>query len=113
MSTIDDINAARDAALQTLQQKIDDATNLRNGGATGLDATIVSLRDQRTALATQAYEAALSDPEMIAALAALKAASAEMDAVAAKMVSATTFITNVASLGTATNKVVSALKGTA
>ena len=60
MSTIDDINTERDAALQILQQKINDANNLRNSGTPGLDTTIQSLRDQRAAVAAQAYEAGLA-----------------------------------------------------
>jgi hypothetical protein len=48
---------------------------------------------------------------MAQALARITAATAEMNTVAARMVSAKTFISNVASLGTATNKVVTALKG--
>ena len=52
----------------------------------------------------------LDDPAMTQALAALKAATTQMSTVAAKMVSATTFIANLASLLTAANKVVSALQ---
>jgi hypothetical protein len=111
MSPLNDINAARDAALAVLQQKLDDAIDLRNGGAAGMDATIATLRQQKAAVAEQAYAAALNDPAMAAALAALRAATADMNTVAARMVSATTFISNVASLGTAANKVVTALKG--
>jgi hypothetical protein len=113
MSTLDDINAQRDAAIAILNQKIVAANDLKNGGAGGMDATIDSLADQRATVAGQAYAAALDDPAMAQALAALKTATAEMNTVAAKMVSATTFISNLASLGTAANKVVSALKGSA
>lgn len=111
MPTMKDINEKRDAALQLLLQKLNAANKLRNEGALGLNETIQSLRDQRAAVAAQAYEAGLNDQAMKAALETLKAATSEMNSVAAKMVSPTTFITNVASLGTATNKVVSALKG--
>ncbi len=113
MATIEDINNERDAALKLLQQKLNEANTLRNDGNTGLDDTIQSLRDQRAAVAAQAYEADLNDPAMAAALATLKAATSDMKSTADKMVSATSFISNVAGLATATNKVVTALKGTA
>jgi len=111
MTLIDDINDERDAALAILNQKLQAAGDLRNAGAAGMDRVINALAAQRETVATQAYEQALADPTMIQALAALQAATAQMNTVAAKMVSATTFITNIASLGTATNSVVSALKG--
>ena len=111
MATIDDINKQRDAALALLQRKLDAADDMRNAGQTGLDDTIRSLRDQRDAVDAQAYAAGLNDEAMTDALDALKSATSDMNATAAKMVSVTTFISNVASLGTATNKVVTALKG--
>jgi hypothetical protein len=111
MSTLDDINSERDAAVKTLNRKLLAAADLKNAGAVGMDNTINALATHRAEVAAQAYAAALDDPTMIRALAALKAATAEMNTVAARMVSATTFLSNVASLGTATNKVVSALRG--
>jgi len=110
-TTIDDINAARDAALAILNQKIGDANDLKNGGAAGMDATINALVEQRATVAAQAYAAALDDPTMAQALAAVRAATADMKTVAARMVSATTFITNVAGFLGAADKVVTALKG--
>jgi hypothetical protein len=73
--------------------------------------SVAHRRNEQERIAEQAYTAALDNPTMAQALAALKAATTQMKTVAAKMVSATTFISNVASLGTATNKVLSALKG--
>jgi hypothetical protein len=111
MPTLQEILDERDAAIAILNQKLQAAQDLQNAGAAGMDNTIKALLAQRTKVATQAYAAAQSDPAMAQALAALRAATAEMTTVAARMVSATTFITNVASLGTATEKAVAALKG--
>jgi uncharacterized protein YhaN len=112
MSILDEINKERDAALEILDQKLKAANDLRNAGATGMDNTIEELAALEEKLAEQAFTAALDHPTMAQALAALKDATKQMKAVAAEMVSATTFISNVASLGTATNKAASALKGT-
>jgi len=111
MSTLDDILAQRNAAIKLLQRKLEQANNIKNGGAGGMDKVIEALAEQEADVAAQAYTAGLDDPIMAQALARLKAATAEMNTVAARMISATTFISNVASLGTATNKVVAALKG--
>jgi hypothetical protein len=110
MSTLDDILKQRDAAIEILQQKLEEANDLRNRAAAGMDDIINALVAQQADVAAQAYTAGLDDPTMALALAALKAATTEMNTVAARMVSATTFISNVASLGTAANKVVSTLK---
>jgi hypothetical protein len=111
MSTLDDILAQRDAAIAVLQQKLDEAIELRDGGAAGMTGAVSFLRAQRAEVAAQAYTAALDDPTMAQALAALRGAMAQMNKVAARMVSATTFVSNVAGLGTATNRVISALRG--
>jgi hypothetical protein len=111
MWRLDDILGQRDAAIEILQQKLDEAIDLRDRGAAGMDGTINALRAQKADVAAQAYTAALDDPTMAQALAALKAATAQMNMVAARMVSATTFISNAASLGTATNRVISVLGG--
>lgn len=111
MSTLDDILAQRDAAIAILQQKLEEANDLKNGGAARMDNIIETLAEQEADVAAQAYIAGLDDPTMAQALTRLTAATAEMSSVAARMVSATTFISNVASLGAAANKVVSTLKG--
>jgi hypothetical protein len=111
MSILDDIQNQRDAAIAILQQKIDEAVYLKNGGAARMDDVIDALMTQQAYVAAENYIAGLDDPTMAQALAALHAATNQMNTVAARMVSAATFITNVASLGTATNKVVSALRG--
>jgi len=111
MPTIDAINAQKDVAVAVLDQKILDGITLKNAGQNGMDAPIHDLMVQRTAVYLQAYTAALNSQEMTAALAALTAATAEMNTVAAVMVSATKFISNVASFLGASNKVISALQG--
>ena len=111
MPSLDDINAERDAAMAILDLKAQAANDLKNTGAPGMSETIDALVEQRAAVALQAYEGALDAPALAQALAVLRAATADMNAVAARMISATTFISNLASLGTAANKVVSALKG--
>jgi hypothetical protein len=110
MSVIDDINSQRDAALAILSTKLQAANDLKIGGASGMDQTINALVQQQADVAAQAYAKSLDDATTAQALAALKTATTQMSTVAAKMVSATTFISNVASLGTAAGKVVSALK---
>jgi hypothetical protein len=111
MATLADILKQRDDAVAILQQKLQDANDLKNSGAVGMDNTINSLVAKQAEVAAQAYTAGLDDPTMTQALAALTAATTQMKAVAAIMVSVTTFISNVASLVTATNKAISALKG--
>ena len=113
MSILDDINRERDAALAILDQKLMAANDLKNAGATGMDNAIDELAVLEEKLAEQAYTAALDNPTMAQALAALRDATTQMKTVAARMVSATSFITNVASLGTETNKAISALGGSA
>jgi hypothetical protein len=87
------------------------ATDLRNAGAAGMDRVIDNLAAQRAAVAAQAYARALDDPTMSQALAALQGATAQMNTVAASMVSATTFIRNLASVATVTNNLISSLGG--
>jgi hypothetical protein len=111
MPTIDEIIAQQDAAVAIQDQKIMDAISLKNNGVAGMDAVIHTLMEQRQTIYLAAYTGALNSNEMTKALAVLKAATADMNTVAAKMVSATEFISNVAAFGTAANKVVSALKG--
>lgn len=111
MPTVDDINAERDAAMAILDAKVEAANDLKNTGAAGMNETIVALVEQRAAVALQAYEGALDDPAMAEALAVLQSATADMNAVAARMVSVTTFISNAAGLSVAANKVILALKG--
>ncbi len=119
MATIDDINAQKKAAVATLDQKIYDGIAQKNAGglaagqADQLDHGIHELMVQRQAVYLQAYIGALTSAEMTKALGALSAATTEMNTAAAQMTTATSFITNVAALGSAAGKVATALKGSA
>jgi hypothetical protein len=110
MATVDDIIAQRDAAIAVLTRQIVAANDLKNAGAAGMDEKIDALEEQKAAVAAQAYEAALDDPALARALAALKAVTKEMNDVARKMISATTFIANVSALIAAANKVIPVLE---
>ena len=110
MSTIDDINTQKKQALAILDQKILDAGALQNAGKAGMGAVIDTLEDQRQDVLDQAFDAALSAAELVAALAAIKQATSDMEDVAKRMVTATDYISQVASLGSAVNSVVAALK---
>jgi hypothetical protein len=110
MPTIDDINVQKDVVVAILDQKVFDAILLKNSGAVEMDPTIHALMEQRQAVFLQAYVAALDAPEMTRALAALQRATTQMNIVAARMVTAANFIANVADLGIAANKVVTALQ---
>jgi|SRR3954447_18770530 hypothetical protein len=111
MATVDDIIAQRDAAIAVLMRQIIAANDLKNGGALGFDEKINALEEQKAALAAQAYEAALDDPAMARALAALRAATKEMNDVARTMITATAFIANFSALIDATSKLIPVLEG--
>jgi t-SNARE complex subunit (syntaxin) len=116
MATMSDIDAQRDAALAILDDKILQARKQRNAGVPAaqeaqLDQAINDLSEQRQAVFDQAFERALDSDEMDKALAALRVATSEMNRVAAEMMTATTIINNLAALGSAVEKVTTALKG--
>jgi hypothetical protein len=111
MATTDDILAERDAAIAILTAKMVAANDLMNKGVAEMEDVINALAAQRSHLAAQAYEAALDDPALAAALAKLKAVTKEMNEVAKKMVSAAAIIGNVNGLVAASSKVVPVLKG--
>ena len=110
-ATIDEIIKQKDAAMAILDKKIFDAGVLQNANAAGMDAVIDELQAQSQAVLDQALDAVLASAELAAALAAITAATNAMNTVAARMVKATEFISNLTALGTATNQVVTALKG--
>lgn len=112
MTMIDDILAERDVAVGIITKQMIAANDLKINGAQGMDDKINSLAQQKATIAAQAYTAALSDPAMIQALAALKAATKDMSDVASKMTAATTFISNFNSFLSAANKIVPILQGT-
>jgi hypothetical protein len=111
MTGVDEILKRREAAILILQEKLEQAIALRNAGAAGMEDIINALAAQRADIAAHAYTGGLDDPTAAQALTALNAATTEMKASAAKMVSVTTFIANIARLRTATMSVVSALDG--
>lgn len=116
MATMSDIDAQRDAALAILDDKILEARKQRNAGVPAaqeaqLDQAIEDLTEQRQAVFDQAFERALDSDEMDKALAALRAATSNMNKVAAQMTTATSIINNLAALGSAVEKVTTALKG--
>jgi hypothetical protein len=111
MTRIDDIHAQRDAAIGILTEKMVAASDLQNSGAEGMVEVIKTLAREREILAAHAYKAALDDPAMTEALAKLKAVTNEMNAVAKKMISATTFIANADALIATANKVIPVLAG--
>jgi hypothetical protein len=113
MTTVDDIITQRDAAIAVLRRQIVAANDLKNAGAAGMDERINTLEAQKAAIAAQAYAAALDDPALARALAALTAVTTEMNDVAKKMVTATAFITNFSDLLAAANKLIPVLKGVA
>src|SRR5436190_1826680 len=104
MATIEQINAEKQAAVDLLDKKILEAGGARNAPGLSdakisqLDNVIDDLMAHRDAVFQQAYERAAGSEEMKIALAALKAATAEMNTVAAQMTTAAEFIAKTASL---------------
>ena len=113
MPMIDDILAERDRASGILDDRITAAIRLRNMGADDLDDQIETLSQQKAEISAQAYEAALDDPTMIAALDALRKATKSMTSTAAKMTTATSFLANFDSFLAAAQQIIPVLKGQA
>ena len=113
MSTIDDIIAEKNKALSIVDQKILDASDLLNAGNAAMDDVIATLQTQRQAILDQALNNALDSTELAAALAVLRAATNRMNDVAARMVKAADFISQIANFGTEANGIVAALRGNA
>lgn len=111
MTKVDEIIAERDAAIAIVNQQIVAANELKNSGKEGMDDAINRLVAQRAHIAAQAYEAALDDPSMTRALAALKAVTRDMNAVAQNMMSAAAFLTHVNQFIAAANQIIPLLKG--
>jgi hypothetical protein len=108
--TIDDIIAARNAAVNILDQEIQDALAKQNAAANDaeanrFDAPIHQLMTQRVAIFEQAADAALNSGEMLAALNTLRALTSDMNTIAARMGSVTGFFQNVADIVDAASKV--------
>ncbi len=111
MATIKDIKDQKDKAVAILNQKIEDAGNWLNQGKKGMRKALDNLENERDAVLQQAVSQAFSSDELAAALEALKGLTKDMNDVAQKMIDATTFIANVASLGTKAQAVAGVLKG--
>src|SRR4029453_10210212 len=106
MTKTDDILAQRNVSIRTLSKSQVAANNAKRQGAAGMVAVINALAAQKAAIAAQAYEGALNDPAMTAALAKLRAITDDMNEVAGKMRSATTIIANIDALLMTANKVI-------
>jgi hypothetical protein len=115
MTILADIEQAKDECLDALDDEIVAARDLKNQsfGADGvrMSDVIARLKAQRTAIATQDYKAALTDPALQNALNIIKGVTADMTAVAGNMTTATDFINNLTVFIGGGTKVVSALRG--
>jgi len=112
MTKISDIEKERDRACDIIQDQINSATRMQNSGAQNLDDKITALTQKQADIAAQAYAAALDDPAMTAALAALQGATKKMTDTAAKMTTATAFIGNFNTFLAAANGIIPILQGT-
>lgn len=113
--TVQGVIDSKEAAVARLNRQILVGMGLleqpsSKGHERDLNDSITRLTQERSIIAIQAYERELETGEMKAALAAIQAAEAEMDQVAAKMVTVTGYIQNANKFVGASNKVVSALK---
>jgi hypothetical protein len=90
MSTIDCIEAQRDRAVKLVNAKILQATFAD-------DLTMLQL--QRDAIENAALNQELADPEMVAALSVITAATSELAKIAKIMVDVASFASNVANFG--------------
>lgn len=113
MATLDQIEAEKNAAVAIVERLIDDASAKASAATTPAeqsrwDDIIDKLNARRAEIFEQAYEDQESEVE--AALAALKAATAELNRVAGEMTGATAFINKLANFGSAVDEVIDALK---
>lgn len=107
-----DIDAEKQIALNILDQKIIDAINLKSSsGASEMPSVIHDLMEQRTKIYVQDYVGALNSPDMLKALAIMKAATTDMTNVAATMKQVADYVAKVAGLVSGGAKVVTGLKG--
>jgi hypothetical protein len=114
-TTRDDIDEAKEDALDAFDDKLVAARKLLNSSPVGdrpkMLAEIQDLRKKRTDILMQDYIGQLNSTAMNAALAAIKKATADMSAVAPNMTSATAFISSLTGFLSAAGKVIPALKG--
>lgn len=107
-----EIDAEKEKAVAILDQKIIDAINLQNEtGAPEMPAVINDLMTQRTTIFVQHYIGSMHHPDMLKALAIMKAATTDMTNVAATMKKVADYVTKVAGLLSGGAKVVTGLKG--
>jgi hypothetical protein len=115
-TTIDDIVAARNAAVNILDQEIQDALAKQNVAANDTAANrfngpIHKLMAQRVAIFEEAAFRAMNSDQMTDALNKLRGLTSDMNTIAARMGSVTGFFQNVAHILDAASKVAGALKG--
>jgi hypothetical protein len=115
-TTIADIIAARNAAVDILNHEIQDALAKQNAAANEaaanrFDNGIHQLMTQRVAIFEQAANEALSSDEMTAALNKLRELTRDMSTIAARMGSVTGFFQNISSFIGAASQVAGAVQG--
>jgi len=116
MTTIADIIAARNAAVDILNHEIQDALDKQNAApndaaAERFDPFITQLMTQRVAIFEQAANSAMNNDQMTAALNALRGLTSDMNTTAAQMGSVTGFYNNISDFLDAASKVAPAVKG--
>jgi hypothetical protein len=115
-TTIDDIIAARNAAVDILNHEIQDALAKQNAAgnqatANRFDEWIHQLMTQRVAIFEQAANDAMSSDEMTAALNKLRELTSDMSTIAARMGSVTGFFQNISNFIGAASQVAGTVQG--
>jgi ABC-type transporter Mla subunit MlaD len=115
-TTIDDIIAARNAAVDILNHEIQDALAKQNAAtnqaaANRFDEWIHQLMTQRVAIFEQAANDAMDSDEMTAALNKLRGLTSDMSTIAARMGSVTGFFNNISSFISAASQVAGTVQG--
>jgi hypothetical protein len=116
MTTEADITNQRDDAVHTLDRKISDAIIIKNGLPLGdpqrlaLSNEINDFMASRTLLHIQQLKAGLESAQLAKALTAITNATSDLKNEAAKMTSATSFISNANAMIGAATKVTNVLK---
>jgi hypothetical protein len=116
MATEADITDQRDDAVHTLDLKISEAITVKNGLPLGdpqrlqLSTEINGLMASRTQLDVQQLIAGLNSTQLTAALTAFTNATSDLKTEAAKMTTATSFISNANAVIGAATKVTNVLK---
>jgi hypothetical protein len=111
MTSIDDINAEQQKAIDILNAQLGYAVGQRNLGVPGMDGKVQALQTQILSLEDQAYEDAETSEQMKQALATMQAGTAAMTTTAAQMTSATAFLNKFGDLIGGAQQVIKGLKG--